>query len=177
MSERIGRAALMHPIALIALATWIGTDHYAKAAHGGVVTGKLSDVACLIVVPLLAIALWELWRPASRRVAIACIVATGAVMISINLFDSAAWLYRYGLGTVQWPLRAMMGGELPAIRPAQLTMDPTDLLTLPALLVPALLLRRAELAHELGLTVGVVARANEGPGDDMRDARFARELL
>jgi hypothetical protein len=174
LSERIGRAALMHPIALGALATWIVNDHYAKAAHGGVVTGKLSDVACLIVVPLIAIALWELWRPASRRVAIACIVATGVVMFSINLFDPAAWLYRHGLGTVQWPLRVVMTGELPAIRPAQLTMDPTDLLTLPALLVPALLLRRAQLANERGLPVGVVARANERTGDHVRDPGFAR---
>ena len=174
MNERIGRAALMHPITLVALATWIVNDHYAKAAHGGVVTGKLSDVACLIVVPLMAIALWELWRPASRRVVFACIVAIGAVMISINLFDSAAWLYRHGLGTVQWPLRVVMTGELPAIRPAQLTMDPTDLFTLPALFVPWLLLRRAQLANERGLTIGVVTRAHERTGDHVRDPGFAR---
>ena len=43
----------MHPITLAALATWIVNDHYLKGAHGGVVTGKLSDVACLIVVPLM----------------------------------------------------------------------------------------------------------------------------
>src|SRR5687768_10817176 len=108
----------------------------------------------------MAVALWELWCPASRRVVFACVVATGVVMATIYLFDSAAWLYRYGLGTVQWPLRAVMTGELPAIRPAQLTMDPTDLLALPALVVPWLLLRRAQVAHELRLPVGVVARAN-----------------
>jgi hypothetical protein len=148
LSERIGRAALLHPLTLVALATWIVNDHYAKAAHGGAVTGKLSDVACLIVVPVMALALWELWRPASRRVAIACVVATGAVMIAINLFDAAAWLYRYGLGTVQWPVRVVMTGEVPAIRPAQLTMDPSDVLTLPALIIPVWLARLTRGARD-----------------------------
>lgn len=137
--ERSGRAALLHPVTLVALAVWIGNDHHGKRFHGGVVTGKLSDVACLIVVPALAIALVELWRPAGARVRAACVAATGLVMISINTLDAAAWLYRWGLGTVQWPLRVVLTGELPAIQPVQLTMDPTDLLTLPALLVPAVL--------------------------------------
>jgi hypothetical protein len=137
LTERPGRA-LLHPIAIGALVLWIVNDHYLKRAHGGVVSGKLSDVACLIVVPLLAIAAIELWRGrTSRRLMIACIVATGVVMATINLFDATAWLYRWGLGTAQWPLRVVMTGELPAIHPARLTMDPTDLLTLPALLVPA----------------------------------------
>lgn len=137
--DRTGRAALLHPVTLAALVVWIANDHWGKRVHGGFVTGKLSDVACLIVVPVLALAVVELWRPAGWRVRAACVAVTGLVMIAINLFDSAAWLYRYGLGVVQWPLRVVMTGELPAIRPVQLTMDPTDLATLPALLVPAVL--------------------------------------
>ena len=84
-------------------------------------------------------------RIASLRFGIACIVATGLVMISINLFEPAAWMYRHGLGVAQWPLRAIyrlvVDGALPAIHPVQKTMDPTDLLTLPALLVPLRLVR------------------------------------
>jgi hypothetical protein len=138
---------LLHPVALIALATWLANDHYGKVAHGGWVTGKLSDVACQIVVPLIMIAAYELLtgRIASLRFGIACIVATGLVMISINLFEPAAWMYRHGLGVAQWPLRAIyrlvVDGALPAIHPVQKTMDPTDLLTLPALLVPLRLVR------------------------------------
>lgn len=141
-------AVLAHPIALLALATWIVNDHHLKRAHGSWITGKLSDVACLIVVPLVGIAAIELWR---RRLAPAwwsavCVGGTGAIMVTINLLDPAAWLYRHGLAVVQWPLRAIHGvvadGALPVVRPVQLTMDPTDLLALPALLVPIYMLRK-----------------------------------
>ena len=56
--DRRGLAALVHPVALVALAAWIANDHFLKRLHPGLVSGKLSDVACLIVVPLLAIAAW-----------------------------------------------------------------------------------------------------------------------
>jgi hypothetical protein len=143
---------LVHPFALLALATWIINDHYAKAAHGNWLTGKLSDVTCLIVVPLIGIAVVELWRRriASVRWSVICIVATGVVMITINLFEPAAWLYRYGLALAQWPLRAVHGliasGAAPSIHPVKLTMDPTDLLTLPALLVPLWLVRASAIS-------------------------------
>ncbi len=139
--DRRGLAALVHPIALTALAVWIVNDHYLKRVHAGALSGKLSDVACLIVVPLLAVAAIELVRGTSNRATwIACIAGTGFVMATINLFDSAAFLYRWGLGIAHWPLRVVLSGELVSIHPARLTMDPTDLLTLPALLVPAWLL-------------------------------------
>lgn len=139
--DRPGLAALVHPVALVALAAWIANDHFLKRLHPGLVSGKLSDVACLIVVPLLAIATIELVRGSSTRaIWIACIAATGLVMVTINLFDAAAFAYRWGLGIAHWPLRVVLDHQLAPVRPAQLTMDPTDLLTLPALLVPARLL-------------------------------------
>jgi hypothetical protein len=139
---------LVHPYTLAALALWIVNDHYLKRTHGSWITGKLSDVACLIVVPLIGIAAVELYRNrlAALRTCLLFIAATGVIMISINLFDSAAWIYQYGLAIVQWPLRALHGvivdGALPSIRAVQKTMDPTDLLTLPALLVPTWLVLR-----------------------------------
>lgn len=141
-------ALLGHPIALLALALWIANDHHLKRAHGSWITGKLSDVACLIVVPLIGITAIELWRrrPAPAWCSALAIAGTGTIMVTINLFDPAAWLYRYGLAVVQWPLRAIHGvlvdGSLPAVRPVQLTMDPTDLLVLPALAIPIYLLRK-----------------------------------
>jgi len=139
--ERRGLAALVHPIALAALAVWILNDHYLKRFHAGALTGKLSDVACLIVVPLLAVAAIEIVRGTSSRATwFACITSTGVVMATINVFDSAAFLYRWGLGIAHWPLRVVLSGELVAVHPARLTMDPTDLLTLPVLLVPGWLL-------------------------------------
>lgn len=133
----------MHPLALAALALWIINDHYLKRFHAGMLSGKLSDVACLIVVPLLAVAAVELVRGTSNRATwFACITGTGLVMVTINVFDSAAFLYRWGIGTAHWPLRVVLNGELVSIHPARLTMDPTDLLALPALLVPAWLLAK-----------------------------------
>jgi hypothetical protein len=146
MRPRSASRALVHPVALAALVTWIANDHWGKRMHGGVVTGKLSDIACLIVVPLLVLAILERRRELGAAAQRACLAATGFVMIAINLFDSAAWLYRYGLAVAQWPLRlgygVATGHGVPALVPVQLTMDPTDVLTLPALLVPWWLLRQ-----------------------------------
>ena len=68
-------------------------------------------------------------------------------MATINTINAAAVAYRYGLGALQWPVRqilAMVEGELAAFRPVRLWMDPTDLLTLPSLLVPWLVSRRLD---------------------------------
>jgi len=67
------------------------------------------------------------------------------VMLTINLFDGAAWAYRHGLAALQWPF-AQLGASLRCNglapwRPVQLTMDATDLWTLPALLLPLRLWR------------------------------------
>jgi hypothetical protein len=142
--------ALLHPIALVALAVWLVNDHWAKAALPGLVTGKLSDVAGLIVFPLIPVCAAALWRerrggsPPGMAWTAAWLVATGAAMAAIKLADPAAWAYRHGLALAQWPVRAgwqlISAGDVPQLQPVQLTMDVSDLLTLPALLVPWALL-------------------------------------
>jgi hypothetical protein len=151
--HRPAAEALLHPIVLLALAAWIVNDHWGKAAHPGVLTGKLSDVASLIVAPLLPIAALELWRarrdrpPPTRGWSIGWLAGVGALMVAIKLFAAAAWAYCHGLAVLQWPLRAvarvLTGDPLPALAPVHLAMDPTDLWTLPALAIPALLVLRA----------------------------------
>jgi hypothetical protein len=134
--------ALLHPVVLAALLVWLVNDHWGKAAHPGLVTGKLSDVASLIVFPLIPIAALAMWRnrsPSWTWIA-AWLLATGAVMAAINLSSAAAAVYRIGLGVLQWPIRTLAAGELVTLRPVHLTMDPTDLLTLPALVVPLVIL-------------------------------------
>jgi hypothetical protein len=155
MSEARSSAehALLHPVALAALAVWLVNDHWAKAAHPGPVTGKLSDVASLIVFPLIpvsALALWRSWHgrpPPGLAWAASWLIATGLVMAAIRVLDPAAWAYRYGLAVAQWPVRAVwhlfVTGDLPGLAPVHLTMDPTDILTLPALLVPWVLVSSA----------------------------------
>src|SRR5690348_11788248 len=111
VTRRPAADALLHPITIVALATWIINDHWAKAAHGGVVTGKLSDVAALIVFPLLpviALEKWRAWRrqpPPGFAWALGWILATGFVLVAINLFDTGSWIYRHGFAVLQWPLR------------------------------------------------------------------------
>ena len=142
-------ALLLHPVFLVALAAWLLNDHVGKHAWGSALTGKLSDVASLICFPLLAAAAHDALatRLGLRQVGVRAVVGTvafwalaaAAVMAAINLSDSAAWLYRHGLGLAQWPVRcaeaALLAAPAPPPRPVRLTMDPTDLLTLPAALV------------------------------------------
>ncbi len=71
-----------------------------------------------------------MYHVASRRVLIGCIIATGVVFAGVKTCPWMAELYRWGLGLLQWPVRALWG--LP-LRPVELHMDPTDLLALPAL--------------------------------------------
>jgi hypothetical protein len=145
MSERsrFSTNLLLHPVVLTALLVWLANDHWGKASYPGWLSGKLSDVASLIVFPLIPIAALAMWRrrTPSRGWLAGSLLATGGVMAAINTSAAAASVYRYGLAVVQWPFRALGAGALVDLRPVQLTMDPGDLLTLPALLVPLLLLR------------------------------------
>ncbi len=138
---------LTHPLALAMLGLWIVNDHVLKAAVHNGVTGKLSDVASLAFFPLLLLAAFEALSPqaaskaSTRRWAlVAAVTITGAVMIVINTTHFGADAYRVGLAAAQWPLLASAGlargGALPELHRVALTMDPTDLWTLPALLVP-----------------------------------------
>jgi hypothetical protein len=149
---RDAAAYLIHPALLVALVLWLANDHFGKAAYPGWLSGKASDIASLIVFPLVPIAALDLWRaragtppPGAGWIA-GWVIATGAVMATINLFDWAAIGYRWGLAAAQWPLRAgyesMLGHGVPGLHPVRLIMDPTDLWTLPALLVPLALTLR-----------------------------------
>jgi hypothetical protein len=131
----------LSPLVWIALGLWILNDHVLKAAFPGVVTGKLSDVAGLIAFPMLPIVALELARKRKTPwFAVACVIATALVMIAIKTTDEGAWLYIHGLGALQWPFRALgaiaLGNVVPPMRGVALVMDPTDLYTLPALIVP-----------------------------------------
>lgn len=109
--------ALLSPTWLGALAVLGLNDHLWKGgALPGALTGKLSDIAGMIVAPALLAALLGL---RSRRGLLYCHIAVGLVFSAINLSPAAAdaWSWLMGLVGVPW----------------QITVDPTDLLTLPAL--------------------------------------------
>ncbi len=134
------RAALLSPIALGAIALLVINDHVLKGLMPGVVTGKLSDIAGMVFFPLFLAALLELFGARHRKLVLGCAIATGVVFAAVKTIGPAADAYRLGLGVLQWPFRALValvrGDGLPAIAEVALTMDPTDLIALPALIIP-----------------------------------------
>jgi len=113
-------AALLHPVWLGALLLLALNDHILKGAliAPALLVGKLSDVTGLLVAPALFAALL---RVRSLRGLLASHLAVGLVFAAIQLSPAAA---------TTWS--ALMAG-LDA--PWSITSDPSDLLTLPALLV------------------------------------------
>ncbi len=147
---------LLHPVEIAALVVWAVNDHVGKEAWPGLVTGKLSDVAGVIVTPVLFLGVYEL-RPGGRltrpAVVAACVAAVGAAFVLVELVPAATEVYERGMGLVRWPVdlirSALVGRELAGPVRDQLWADAPDLLTLPFLAVPLVLgLRHARGAPE-----------------------------
>ncbi len=122
---------MFHPGALVALVTLLANDWWAKRAYPSWVTGKLSDVAGLVMAPLaltaaigalcwVAMALGARLDPSltRRRLAFA-ITAVAAPFLATKLSETAA------RAVVE--VLAIFGGH------PRIVCDPTDLLALPAL--------------------------------------------
>ena len=126
--------ALASPVTVGALALLVLNDHLLKQAWPGPVTGKLSDLAGLVVAPFL-VALPLVVLRVRRPVPVA-IVVTAVLFTLVKATDagsdvaSAAWSAVAGLSLVR--------------------RDPTDLLALPALLVAARVHRLARVARPAG---------------------------
>jgi hypothetical protein len=139
------------PGELIAAPTPIGAlillavnDHLLKAAWPGPLTGKVSDVAGLILLPFYLAALAEVgagvagrgWRTSDRS--FATIAATvGLGFACVKLLEPANLLYERFLGLGLWvihvPIDIAVGSSLGSPQSVVLVADPSDLLTLPAL--------------------------------------------
>ncbi len=139
----------LHPVALAATLLLWQNDHDWKWRCPGWLTGKLSDVCGMVMFPLLLVGLAELVllvvarpRTFGWRAVAGAAVATGVVFAAIKVSESAANVYRFAFG-VRWMLEeAVLHGRatLPSV---QQVVDPTDLLALPALVVPVLIAWRA----------------------------------
>jgi hypothetical protein len=138
--------SLVHPVPLAALTLMLLNDHVLKASHPGSLTGKLSDIAGLMLLPFVLLAGWEvvrLARPslpaAGPRLAIASVLVVMVAFTAIEVLPIGSDLYRLGMSGAQWPFRtvaALIASEpLPGLAPVQLTSDLSDLLTLPAALM------------------------------------------
>ena len=122
---------LIRPLAVMALTVLIVNDHVLKPRWPGLLTGKLSDIAGLVFLPLLIVSLYELGRAALRKqwlpggrglVAIAAAVAIG--FAATKLSPAVAATYGDVLGWLRWPLI----GHWSAVR---ISPDPTDVLCTP----------------------------------------------
>lgn len=136
---------LIHPVVLLSLGLWALNDHYLKGALHNALTGKLSDVTSLIAGPALlsfgSAALGVGRRHPNGLLAAWCLILA-AVMAAINLWSPAAHAYRDGLALAQWPFRCALALKRLPLAPVSLTMDPGDVWTLPAAVVPLWLLHR-----------------------------------
>ena len=154
-------------MALLAVAVLVLNDHVLKEVWPGVLTGKLSDVAGLVFFPLLLLAVIDLLgatrlaRSAPAR--LVCVGLTGVAFSAIQLIPEAAQIYRHGLGWMQWPALALLAGA-PSPQPVDHTMDPTDLLALPALLVAWRLASPSLTRHAVAGRLAVAAVAVLGSG-------------
>src|SRR5262245_52649713 len=130
---RSGTAAtlawLAHPVTVAAVIALLVNDHVLKAHWPGPVTGKLSDVAGMLVAPpLIALGL-VLAGVRGRTSAVVGLVTTGALFTLIKSSGYAAQLAESAWSAVAGPSRVVV--------------DPTDLLALPALALAWSLARRS----------------------------------
>jgi hypothetical protein len=138
-----GLDRLLQAVPLAALGLLVLNDHVLKAAHPGWLTGKLSDVAVMALLPFVILAMadlaslaWPRIPPAGRWAIIGSVAASVALFTLIEVTPLGADAYRWGLAAAQWPIRALVAaltsGSVPELVPVRLTSDFTDLLTLPA---------------------------------------------
>jgi hypothetical protein len=141
--------------AWIAICVLLFNDLYLKYAFPSAVTGKLSDIAELFVLPLAAAAVVLAYTTRLPRLAIPIAVgvytAIGAVFVAMKVDEGFATSVRSGFGP-------MTGGGITGVS------DPTDLLCLPALFAsfafiyrglrsPALVSRRWKALPALGFVI------------------------
>ena len=109
---------------VVAASALVWNDHLGKQHHPGVITGKVSDVAGLVVFPFLfAVLLVPLARPVGLvRIGRVAIAVTAVGFTAVQLVPAAA-------AGAAWILTAVAGRSM-------MVADATDLLALPVLVVP-----------------------------------------
>lgn len=137
--------ALLHPALLLSLVVLIVNDHVLKRCAPGVLSGKLSDFAVLVLLPLLLHGVLELLfarvrrQPLtageSRRVLCGCVALSLVIFALPEVWTPAETAYRYGFAVLRYPFRLLFDlaarRGVPHLVPVRATADITDLLALP----------------------------------------------
>jgi hypothetical protein len=109
---------LFHPATLASLLVFVANDHWLKYSHPGFISGKASDVAGLVLLPMLVLGGIEAVRmPVHSRIPWLVCGVTGLAFAAIKLLEGPNALSDKILG-------------------GQVSVDPWDLMALPALLAP-----------------------------------------
>lgn len=131
MNER----ALLHPVTLAALTTLVLNDHVLKWTWPGWITGKLSDVAGLILVPIVLAAVLRVTR---RDHLVVCALIPALLFAAVKIDPRATALWCDALACGRWlvatPLELLRHGGLPSLHAVDAVTDRSDLLALPATL-------------------------------------------
>lgn len=114
--------AMLHPITLVSLAMLVLNDHFLKWAHPSWLTGKLSDVAGMILAPIVLSAMTKHRAPSACALAVAILFTLAKTWSPAN----HAWC-------------ATMG---------PLVKDPTDLIALPFGALAVIVARRSRSARD-----------------------------
>jgi hypothetical protein len=142
-------AALMHPVPLAALALLVVNDHLLKARHPGLVTGKLSDIAGMVLAPLVLAAIadatlplrWVRRRDYPVRSAWVCAAAVAVVFAATKTWSPATHAYEAVFAAlwakIRWIMAQALGQQIWSDR-IVLVRDPTDLVAIPMGAVAAL---------------------------------------
>lgn len=139
--QRVAGDWILHRVFLFGIVGLLLNDHVFKACCPSYLTGKASDFLGMIFFPMFLASSFELFARSIRiswrlgRIGIgACVIATGVVFAAINLVHSFAEIYRELVASVYlalgWP--ATRSQIISSVH----VMDPSDLLALPALIVP-----------------------------------------
>ena len=132
---------------LASLGLLILNDRILKAHVGGWVTGKLSDAAGLVFLPLLLIGTLELCRRALRRqpwcvprsLTSTVIASIGLAFVLVKLASPFTAAYIWSMRLIEAPallIERAATGSTAWLPPIHVVHDATDLLVLPVLLVP-----------------------------------------
>jgi hypothetical protein len=159
--QPIAGDGLLHPLVLAALVVLVVNDHLLKPMLPGIVGGKLSDLAGLLLAPIVIVAAIELATAAAGRrfspgrgqlIVIFALAATAFGLAKVT--PAGALILGTGIGVGQWigglALSPMLGPPPPPAM-ALVVVDPTDLVALSSVaLALAISLRRRAWLTESG---------------------------